>query len=206
MTPLPTERNGSRAIGLGSLHFVSPFLSRDPKTAVSVAYSPCTAVVHQVEVAVLELGHAGGVLVGAGRYFGAEDAGDREVACPGWGEDREDHRRTKDGSNHFRLHARVNGGKRRRSRELNEVMAIILGLEANRRQGSRIVATVNEEAETALRDGRRRLMRFSVRGMIVLVLVIGAGVGWFVRRAAFSAMQSRRSTTRPWRGRLRSLL
>ena len=29
----------------------------------------------------------------------------------------------------------------------------------------------------------RRLLRFSVRGMIVLVLVIGAGLGWIVREA-----------------------
>jgi hypothetical protein len=29
----------------------------------------------------------------------------------------------------------------------------------------------------------RRLLRFSVRGLIVLVLVIGAGLGWVVRSA-----------------------
>jgi hypothetical protein len=29
----------------------------------------------------------------------------------------------------------------------------------------------------------RRFLRFSVRGMIVLVLVIGAGLGWIVRNA-----------------------
>ena len=28
----------------------------------------------------------------------------------------------------------------------------------------------------------RRFLRFSVRGLIVLVLVIGAGLGWTVRR------------------------
>jgi hypothetical protein len=29
----------------------------------------------------------------------------------------------------------------------------------------------------------RRFLRFSVRGLIVLVLVIGVGLGWIVRRA-----------------------
>ena len=29
----------------------------------------------------------------------------------------------------------------------------------------------------------RRFLRFSVRGLIVVVLVIGAGLGWIVRQA-----------------------
>ena len=36
-------------------------------------------------------------------------------------------------------------------------------------------------AETTSRPWRR-FLRFSVRGLIVLVLVIGAGLGWIVRR------------------------
>ena len=38
----------------------------------------------------------------------------------------------------------------------------------------------------------RRHLRFSVRRLIVLVLVIGAGLGWVVRARKSSAMQSRR--------------
>jgi hypothetical protein len=29
----------------------------------------------------------------------------------------------------------------------------------------------------------RRFLRFSVRGLIVFVIVVGAGLGWFVRQA-----------------------
>ena len=39
------------------------------------------------------------------------------------------------------------------------------------------------QADPALRPWRRYL-RFSVRGLIVLILVIGAGLGWIVRRAS----------------------
>ena len=40
---------------------------------------------------------------------------------------------------------------------------------------------------------RRRYLRLSMCAMIVLVLMIGAGLGWFVRSAAFSARRWRRS-------------
>ncbi len=41
---------------------------------------------------------------------------------------------------------------------------------------------MNDQAKPNSRPWRRYL-RFSVRGMLVLVLVIGAGLGWFVRSA-----------------------
>ena len=38
----------------------------------------------------------------------------------------------------------------------------------------------------------RRFLRFSVRGMIVLVLVVGGWLGWLVRGCGFSARRLRR--------------
>jgi hypothetical protein len=40
---------------------------------------------------------------------------------------------------------------------------------------------MNDQAKPAPRPPRR-FLRFSVRGMIVLVLMIGGGLGWLVRR------------------------
>jgi hypothetical protein len=42
--------------------------------------------------------------------------------------------------------------------------------------------TLTDQAKSASRPSRR-FLRFSVRGLIVLVLVIGAGLGWLVRSA-----------------------
>src|ERR1017187_10239475 len=41
---------------------------------------------------------------------------------------------------------------------------------------------MTDQAKTVSRPWRR-FLRFSVRGLIVLVLVIGAGLGWLVRSA-----------------------
>ncbi len=50
--------------------------SREPKTAVSVGILALAAVIDEIQVAIVQLGHAGRVLVRAGRDLGAENAGD----------------------------------------------------------------------------------------------------------------------------------
>ena len=65
----------------GGVHVGCPSSSREPNTAVSLAYSPCAAVVDEVQVAVGQLGQAGRMLVRAGRHFRPEHAFDREASC-----------------------------------------------------------------------------------------------------------------------------
>ena len=77
---MPTERNGSRAIGLGGVHVRLALLEPRAEDRRLDGVFARAAVIDEIEVAVFELGHAGRVLVRAGRDLGAEDASDRQLA------------------------------------------------------------------------------------------------------------------------------
>src|SRR5262249_52206735 len=64
---------------------------------------PCTSVVNQIKVAVLQLGHTGGVLVRTGWNLWAEDAPDRQLAGRGDGGRHENYNRANERSHELRL-------------------------------------------------------------------------------------------------------
>ena len=63
----------------GADHVVDPRARRDSEHRRVLRVFAFAAVVDEIQVAVRELGQAGGMLVGPGRHLGAEDAPQLEV-------------------------------------------------------------------------------------------------------------------------------
>ena len=61
-------------MGLGGVHRVVPAFSREPKTDGVGGVLALAAVIDEVEVAIVQLGHARRMLVRPGRDLGTEDA------------------------------------------------------------------------------------------------------------------------------------